>query len=240
MKPRPDVVVLMVRRVARQSVAAAGIWWRTLFCRSCELGVGFVTRPRSPGREPGDSGCENHPVIHAARRRVMSWFSSHRMAPGTRCHPESPGSRPGLFEGASGPEGRVVCKRAAARQANCGRMPQVRVHQSPRAPARGFLRERQARRAGLSGSGRRPAKRTAAGCSRFACTNLPGLPPGAFCAVRACQAESKTGGRATSKSGRATRTSCGWRRGSAAAPAVGSETAPRRPCGRPASCSRGS
>jgi hypothetical protein len=83
--------------------------------------------------------------------------NQHRMAPGKVCDPVSPGSRRGLFVGALGPEGRVDCERAEARQANCGMRPQVRVKHPPR------------------------------------------LPPGASCAVRACQAESKTGERATSK-----------------------------------------
>jgi len=76
----------------------AGIRLRPLFCRSFELGIGLVARPRGPGWKPGS-------MIHANPR-----------------------------------------PRAA-----------VRVKHPPR------------------------------------------LPPGAFCAVRACQAESKTGERATSK-----------------------------------------
>jgi len=57
------------------------------------LGIGLVTRPRSPGWKPGDSGYENHPVIHAARRCVMSWF---RLAPhGTR--DESKTKRTGMI-----------------------------------------------------------------------------------------------------------------------------------------------
>jgi len=45
--------LLMVRGVARQGVAAAEIRLRTLCCRSFELGIGLVARPRSPGRKPG-------------------------------------------------------------------------------------------------------------------------------------------------------------------------------------------
>ena len=82
------------------------------------------------------------------------------MAPGKACDPVSPGSRRGLFVEAPGPEGRVVCTRAEARQANCGTRPQVRVKHPPR------------------------------------------LPPGASCAVRACQAKRTTGERATAKNAR--------------------------------------
>jgi len=31
-----------------------------------EQGLGPLTGPRSPGREPGDSGHDNHPAVHAA------------------------------------------------------------------------------------------------------------------------------------------------------------------------------
>jgi len=34
--------------------------------RTREQGIGPVTDPRSPGREPGDSGHDNHPAVHAA------------------------------------------------------------------------------------------------------------------------------------------------------------------------------
>jgi len=39
------------------------------------------SRPRSPGWKPGDTGHENHPAIHAARRHAISRFGpgSHGM-----------------------------------------------------------------------------------------------------------------------------------------------------------------
>jgi len=49
---------------------------------------------------------------------------------------------------------------------------------SPRVSTRGFLCGCQAWRAGLTPSGRRPAKRTAARCRGFACIMLPGFHPG--------------------------------------------------------------
>jgi len=111
----------------------------------------------APGGNPGTPGVKTIPPSMPDDRTQFTGSNQHRMAPGKACHPESPGSRRGLFVEALGPEGRVVCMRAEARQANCGMRPQVRVQ------------------------------------------HLPRLPPGAFCAVRACQAESKTGEHATSK-----------------------------------------
>jgi len=79
-------------------------------------GPGTLTR--SPGWKPGDSGPEDHPAIHAARRHAISQFNpaSHgtregrqpgvpRLPPGAFCGtvaraPRSPGWKPGD----SGPE----------------------------------------------------------------------------------------------------------------------------------------
>ena len=197
----------MVRGGVQQSVAAAGIQLRIVFVPTREEGVGPVTDPRSPGREPGSmihssprrcaavrlAGLRplgHNPALrawharekprvetreHAAREPAASCRGSlggpapawnqpgppglartqeapggnpgtpgmkatppsmpddgtqfpgsnpPRMAPGKACDPESPGFRRGLFVEAPGPEGRVDCERAEARQANCGTMPQ--------------------------------------------------------------------------------------------------------------------
>jgi len=62
----PRIPLLMVREGAQQRVAAAGIQLRIVLRRPREHGIGPVTDPRSPGREPGDSGHDNHPAVHAA------------------------------------------------------------------------------------------------------------------------------------------------------------------------------
>jgi len=64
-KPRAQVLVL--RGGVQQSGAAAGIRVRTLFCRSVELGLGLVARPRSPGWKPG-SMIHANPRLRAAVR----------------------------------------------------------------------------------------------------------------------------------------------------------------------------
>jgi hypothetical protein len=117
---------------------------------------GFLCRSRvsqeAPGGNPGTPGVKTTPPSMPDDGTQLPGSNPHRMAPGKVCDPLSPG-----FVGALGPEGRVVCTRAAARQANCGTRPQVRVQHPPR------------------------------------------LPPGAFCAVRACQAERTTRERAPAK-----------------------------------------
>ena len=61
------------------------------------LFVWVARRPRSPGWKPGDTGCENHPAVDAARLRGITASHLSRMAHGTACDPESPGFRRGLF-----------------------------------------------------------------------------------------------------------------------------------------------
>jgi len=170
---------------------------------------GLARTQEAPGGNPGTPGMKTTPPSMPDDGTQCPGSNPHRMAPGKACDPVSPGFRRGLFVGAPGPEGRVDCTRAEARQANCGTRPQVRVKHPPRLPpgafcgsarpggpgclhagsgppselrheaagsretsspasAGGFLWERQARRAGLSARGRRPAKRTAARGRRFA------------------------------------------------------------------------
>jgi hypothetical protein len=57
----------MLRRVARQSVAAAGIRLRTSFCRSFASEIGLVIRPRTAGWKPG-SMIHANPRLRAAVR----------------------------------------------------------------------------------------------------------------------------------------------------------------------------
>jgi len=92
----------------------------------------------APGGNPGTPGVKTIPPSMPDDRTQFTGSNQHRMAPGKACHPESPGSRRGLFVEALGPEGRVVCMRAEARQANCGMRPQVRVQHLPRLPPGAF------------------------------------------------------------------------------------------------------
>jgi hypothetical protein len=57
-------------------------------CRPVVQGIVLVSPPRSPGRKPGDSGCENQPAVYAAWRHVTS-----------RLKPTSHGTREGLRPG---------------------------------------------------------------------------------------------------------------------------------------------
>ena len=81
----------------------------------------------TPGRMPSRVPCDVSLNRRIACLRVAwtaGWFS----------YPVSPGFHPGLFVWASGLEGRVDSKRAAARQANRGTKPRVRVDHVPGFP----------------------------------------------------------------------------------------------------------
>ena len=56
-----------------------------------------VRSPRSPGREPGDTGAENHPAIHAARRQVLCRFKPAQHGNWEGVQPGVPGLPPGDF-----------------------------------------------------------------------------------------------------------------------------------------------
>jgi len=91
--------LLMLRGAARQGVAAAGIRLRTLFCRSVELGIGLVARPRSTHKKPRVETRE-----HAAREPAASCRGSlggpppawnQPGPPGLARTQEAPGGNPG-------------------------------------------------------------------------------------------------------------------------------------------------
>jgi len=76
-----------------------------------------------PSRVPCDVGL-NRAIACGHPAWTAGWCS----------YPVSPGFHPGLFVWAPGPEGRVDSKRAAARQANRGTMPRIRVDHAPGFP----------------------------------------------------------------------------------------------------------
>ena len=78
--------LLMLRGAARQGVAAAGIRLRTLFCRSVELGIGLVARPRSTHKKPRVETRE-----HAAREPAASCRGSLGGPPPAWNQPGPPG-----------------------------------------------------------------------------------------------------------------------------------------------------
>ena len=96
--------LLMLRGAARQGVAAAGIRLRTLFCRSVELGIGLVARPRSTHKKPRVETRE-----HAAREPAASCRGSLGGPPPAWNQPGPPGlartqEAPGGNPGTPGPK----------------------------------------------------------------------------------------------------------------------------------------
>jgi len=101
---------------------------RGLFVDGVMPGLGLLVSPRSPGWQPGDTGHENHPAIHAGRRHAHLRFEP---APhGTRegAPPGVPRLPPGAF---CGRRYAVFCGRRYARPgASC-------VPKKPRVATRG-------------------------------------------------------------------------------------------------------
>jgi hypothetical protein len=135
------------------------------------------TGPRSPGWQPGDTGHGGHPAFHAARLQALPNFEPASHGPREGVRPGVPRLPPGAFWESARPGG-------PGRSTAGGGPPSEPRHEaagsrerSSPASAGGFLGERQARRAGSIPRGRRPAKRTAARCRRFACIILPGPTP---------------------------------------------------------------
>jgi len=59
--------------------------------------IGPVAGPRSPGWQPGDSGCENHPAVHAASLNVISRFKPTSHGTRDEMQPGVPRLPPGAF-----------------------------------------------------------------------------------------------------------------------------------------------
>jgi hypothetical protein len=136
---------------------------------------GLAPAQKAPGGNPGTPGMNTTPQSMPDDRTQLPGSNPHRMALGKACHPESPGSRRGLFV-----EATRVPKSPGWKPGDTGYEHHPAVHAGwPHAIAR--------------------FKPTSHGTREGMPPGVPRLPPGAFCAVRACQAERMTGERATAE-----------------------------------------
>jgi hypothetical protein len=135
-------------------------------------GILLVSVPRSPGRKPGDSGFENQPAVHAARRHVT-----------TRLKPTAHGTQEGMPPGVPRLPPGAFCVRDARAPRSPGRKPGDSGFENQ--PAVHAARRHVTTR----------LKPTAHGTREGMPPGVPRLPPGAFWIVRASQSESKTGER---------------------------------------------
>ena len=71
--------------------------WRAAARLSQPGPPGLAPAQKAPGGNPGTPGVKTIPPSMPDDGTQLPGSNPHRMAPGTACHPESPGSRRGLF-----------------------------------------------------------------------------------------------------------------------------------------------